>query len=86
MINIQLKKDELNYNFTISPHTIEVPDPRGMNASLQHEEQSCKFSIPYDEDILEFLINQKDIDAYVYSEGVAVFSGTVNSDLSVTCY
>ena len=84
MINIQLKKDELNYNFTISPHTIEVPDPRGMNASLQHEEQSCKFSIPYDEDILEFLINQKDIDAYVYSEGVAVFSGTVNSDLSWT--
>lgn len=84
MINIQLKKDELNYSFTVSPHTIEVPDPRGMNASLQHEEQSCKFSIPYDEDILEFLINQKDIDACVYSEGVAVFSGTVNSDLSWT--
>lgn len=70
--------------YTLYPQSIDIPDVRGMNSSLQHEEQSCTFTIPFDEDVLALLANNQDVEAHVYDGENVVFSGTVNGDIQWT--
>ena len=69
---------------SIIPQTINIPDVRGMNSSLQHEEQSCTFTIPFDEEVLAMLVNNQDVEAHVYDSENIVFSGTINGDIQWT--
>jgi len=82
MITVTLTINE--ETISIIPQTINIPDVRGMNSSLQHEEQSCTFTIPFDEEVLAMLVNNQDVEAHVYDSENIVFSGTINGDIQWT--
>lgn len=75
---IEVRITDGNEIFILSPHTIDIPDFRGMNEILQHEEQTCNLSAVYDSALVSFLVSASSITAEVYDGNELLFTGTVD--------
>lgn len=81
---IKVEITDGNTTFLLSPHSIEIPDVRNMNESLQHEEQTCKMTAVFDVDLLSLLMNHADLQACVSDGETSLFTGFVDNNTDFT--
>ncbi len=81
---IKVEITDGNTTFLLSPHSIEIPDVRNMNESLQHEEQTCKMTAVFDADLLSLLMNHADLQACVSDGETSLFTGFVDNNTDFT--
>ena len=81
---IKVEITDGNTTFLLSPHSIEIPDVRNMNESLQHEEQTCKMAAVFDVDLLSLLMNHADLQACVSDGETSLFTGFVDNNTDFT--
>ncbi len=81
---IEVRITDGNEIFILSPHIIDIPDLRGMNENLQHEEQTCNLSAVYDSALVSFLVSASSITAEVYDGNELLFTGTVDDSFDFT--
>lgn len=81
---IKVEITDGNTTFLLSPHSIEIPDVRNMNESLQHEEQTCEMTAVFDVDLLSLLMNHADLQACVSDGETSLFTGFVDNNTDLT--
>ena len=81
MIRIEMNAN--NETVEILPSKIKIPSS-GLSENLQHVEQNCQFSVPYDAELLSFLLRNNVINAVVKDDSNAFFTGQITVDTSWT--
>lgn len=82
MISIRISNSQNTQFITVYPmEDLTIPLP-AISETLQHQELSCTFKLPYDADEFAYIMAYEELNAVVYDGQTPVFTGIIKNEIT----